>query len=184
MKAYRLIAGDTKHAIERRETHDTMFDALTAYTAVLCDHRERGTEKDITELAVYEFETVDGEDPDDHDVYADLDAKNVLDQFDMYAEDLYAIDPPNDFERLRDEAINNSEDREKVNRLGRWFEQFSDEDRWNGEAYDIGEGKWLYPIQVPSRDNNDSVVIVGYTLSSNEEDRFPKNTRIRKDMTR
>lgn len=173
MKAYRLIDRDSKHSDEWGGLFFTKEEAIKVLKRALADHRRQGTERQITELAVYEDEVDDEKEPVDPDIYG----KNVFDHFDIYAEELRNLEPPRNYEICREDAVCNYDDRTAVNYLGRWFEENSQGRFWDGEGYDCDEGERLYPVMVPVRDDEGSFEIVGYTFSSDHKDRFPYCTR-------
>lgn len=66
------------------------------------------------------------------------------------------------YEELREAATKNPTD-ENLAALGEWLQQYGD-DSWNGEEWDIDEGRLLRPVYGQEPDEYGSVPLVGYDL--------------------
>lgn len=64
------------------------------------------------------------------------------------------------YEELREASIKNPTD-ENLAALGEWLQQYGDR-YWNGEEWDIDEGRLLRPVYGQGPDEYGSVPLVGY----------------------
>ncbi len=74
-----------------------------------------------------------------------------------------------DYNKLSGKALAPDATQEDINSLGEWFRCYG-MDYWNGEYFSVDRGCCLYPIM--QEVGYDDYNVVGYTFSSNPDDRF------------
>lgn len=75
------------------------------------------------------------------------------------------------YEELAAAAVKFDATQEEINALGEWFALYGDA-HWNGECWTVDEAKdqHLYPVY--HTNDEDELEIVGYTFSSDPDERF------------
>lgn len=66
-----------------------------------------------------------------------------------------------DYEELKNKALNPEANKQDIDQLGEWFEQYGN-NFWNGEYYEIDSCHRLYPVYEEVTD--DEFEFAGYTI--------------------
>lgn len=75
------------------------------------------------------------------------------------------------YKELEAAAIKFDATQEEISALGEWFERYG-RCYWNGECWNVDEKKDLYLYPIYHDTGDDSVEVVGYTFSSDPDERF------------
>ena len=86
-------------------------------------------------------------------------------------EDMDMDDYLHEYQVLVVKAFAASATQDDINALGNWLERNNDGRDWNGEAYYIGNGEYIYPIYTEDRDCPGSFCLDAWTLNASDERR-------------
>lgn len=75
------------------------------------------------------------------------------------------------YQELEAAAVKFAATQEEISALGEWFALYGDK-YWNGECWTVDEKKDLHLYPVYRTNDEDELEIVGYTFSSDPDERF------------